>query len=534
MKNWLRLLLPGLLFLLVSYQVEAQQPAVPAPAQPKDSSKPLDILHADRLSFLKRDSTTEMQMLVGHVRMRQGRTLVDCDSAVYDKKSNTLQAFGNVHINDNDTVQTYSDYIIYYANTKTALLQKKVILTDGKGRLETDELEYDLNSKLGKYTKGGKVINGKSVLTSKQAFYYGDTKDVYFMDKVVMVDPQYTMATDTLLYNINTDITTFIAPTTINDGGSTIRTSSGYYNNGTGEANFGQRPEIKDSVQTIIADNISYDKRTGEGYAKGKLVYKNEQDGIVLLSEEGYFNRDKKTFLGTKKPVVIFKQDNDSVYLSADTIYSSVFRDTSAAKMGDSVKTISVKGGTDSIRFFQGFHHVRIFSDSLQGVADSMYYSYKDSIFRFYGNPVIWSGNSQITGDSIWLFTKNKKPDRLFVRENAFSINRTKEGFNNQLRGNTINAYFVDGTISYMRAKGSAESVYYIQDEDSAYVGANYAHADAISIYFENKELSRVSWVNQVEGNFFPVKKVPEEKQTLRGYKWLEGRRPKNKAELFR
>jgi len=532
--KWFRVFLAGWILLLFTIHAKAQQPE---PAQPavKDSSKPLDILHADRLSFLKKDSTEELQMLVGHVKMRQGKTLVDCDSAVFDKKLNTLQAFGNVHINDNDTVQTYSDYIIYYANTKTALLQKKVILTDGKGRLETDELEYDLNSKLGKYTKGGKVINGNSTLTSKQGIYYGDTKDVYFMDKVLMVDPQNTISTDTLLYNINTDITTFVSPTTIFDGVSTIRTRSGTLNNKTGEANFGERPEIRDSTQTIVADELQYDKRTGEGYAKGRLVYRNIKDGVTLLAEEGQFNRDKKTFLGTKKPVVIFKQDQDSVFMSADTIYSAVFKDTAAARMGDSVTTISVKGkAADSIRYFQGFHHVRIFSDSLQGVSDSLYYSYKDSVFRFYGNPVMWSGNSQITGDTMWLYTKNQKPDRLFVRENAFSINKTKEGFNNQLRGNSITAYFNNGEIHYMRAKGSAESMYYLQDEDSAYVGANYAHADLITIYFENKELSRVSWVNQVEGNFYPVRQIPEERQTLRGYKWLEGRRPKSRADLFR
>lgn len=530
----IRVFLTGLLLLLSAHLLKAQ--VTPAPAA-KDSSKPLDIIHADRLSFLKKDSTTEMQMLVGHVRMRQGTTLVDCDSAIFNKKLNTLEAFGNVHINDNDSVQTFSDYIIYYATTKTALLQKKVVLTDGKGRLETDELEYDLNSKLGKYTKGGKVLNGKSTLTSKQGFYYGDTKDVYFMDKVVMVDPQYSVATDTLLYNINTDITTFVAPTTINDGSSIIRTSSGYYNNRTGESYFGQRPVIKDSVQTIVADSISFDKRSGEGYAKGKLVYKNEQDGIVLLSEEGRFNREKKTFLGTQKPVVIFKQDQDSVYLSADTIYSGVSADTANQEgmLKDSTKTIDLKSkGSDTVRYFQGFHHVRIFSDSLQGVADSMYYSYKDSVFRFVGNPIMWANNSQITGDTMWLYTKNKKPDRLYVHENAFSVNKTKEGFNNQLRGNSINAYFKNGEIQYMRARGSAESVYFLQDEDSAYVGANYAHADAISIYFENKELIRVSWVNQVEGNFYPVRKVPEERKTLRGFKWLDEKRPKNKAELFR
>ena len=122
--KWFRVFLAGWILLLFTIHAKAQQPE---PAQPavKDSSKPLDILHADRLSFLKKDSTEELQMLVGHVKMRQGKTLVDCDSAVYDKKLNTLQAFGNVHINDNDTVQTYSDYIFTTPTPKRHYFRKR-------------------------------------------------------------------------------------------------------------------------------------------------------------------------------------------------------------------------------------------------------------------------------------------------------------------------------------------------------------------------------------------------------------------------
>ena len=60
----------------------------------------------------------------------------------------------------------------------------------------------------------------------------------------------------------------------------------------------------------------------------------------------------------------------------------------------------------------QGFHHVRIFSDSLQAVADSLFYSGFDSVFRLYTDPVIWAVDRQVSGDTIYLYTKNKKPER--------------------------------------------------------------------------------------------------------------------------
>ena len=81
---------------------------------------------------------------------------------------------------------------------------------------------------------------------------------------------------------------------------------------------------------------------------------------------------------------------------------------------------------TDStLRYIIGFHHVCIYSDSLQAVSDSLYYSTKDSIFRLFYNPVAWgSGHYQITGDTMYVYTKNKKADRLYVFENALTINK--------------------------------------------------------------------------------------------------------------
>jgi hypothetical protein len=254
---------------------------------------------------------------------------------------------------------------------------------------------------------------------------------------------------------------------------------------------------------------------------------------------------------------MIIRQDNDSIYVAADTLFSSVMPDTVIRKTGgkdttavagngrdsvakkqtgpgkDSVAIQRLDNKVDSIRFFQAYRHVRIFSDSLQGACDSLFYSASDSAFRLFREPVIWSRDSQITGDTIYMFTKNKKPDQLYVFENGLAVSRTRENFFNQVKGNRINGNFVNGEIDYMRAKGNAESVYYLQDDDSAYVGMNYAKADAITMYFGSEGLKRVSWVNSVDGTTFPMNQIPEEKRKLRNFKWLESRRPKTKLELF-
>jgi hypothetical protein len=113
-------------------------------------------------------------------------------------------------------------------------------------------------------------------------------------------------------------------------------------------------------------------------------------------------------------------------------------------------------------------------------------------------------------------------------------VNKTKEGLYNQIAGRTLNGYFVDGNIDYVRIKGSpAESIFYPQDDDSAYIGMNRSSGDVIDVFFVKKEVSKVIFVNDVNGTLFPFKDIPADKKELRGFKWLDNRRPKNKLELF-
>ena len=187
-----------------------------------------------------------------------------------------------------------------------------------------------------------------------------------------------------------------------------------------------------------------------------------------------------------------------------------------------------------AIRYFLAFHHVRIFNDSLQSVSDSLYYSTEDSTFKLFGQPLVWNGKSQIAGDTIYMYTENQKAKRLDVFYNSIIINQTANQLYNQIAGRTLNGYFKEGTIDYVRVKGSpAESVFYPQDDDSAYIGMNRTSGDVIDIFFVKKELNKVKFINNVDGVMYPIRQTPADKKQLKNFKWQDSRRPKNKLELF-
>lgn len=509
-----------------------------------DSLKVVEILSANRYGYAKKDSLTELLLLVGKVALKQEGTIFYADSAVYNRKAKIVEAFKNVHINDRDSIHAYSDYLLYHTDTKVAFLNKNVRLTDGKSTLYTEELQYDVNPRVGVYRQGGRVVNGTSVLTSEEGTYYADLKDFYFKEDVKLKDPQYFLESDSLLYNTNSEIATFISETYIEDSAKrTILTSEGYYDLKNKNASFGKRPVIHDGPMVIIADQVDTDDYTGVSILTGNAIFRDTAEGLSVLSNSIVSNRNTGSMIATQKPLMIITQDKDSTFISADTLYSgrlselpvisdSLVVDTPqvAAKISPIRDTVS---NDSADRFFRAYHNVKIFSDSLQAVADSLFYSGKDSIFRLFTDPIVWSGSSQVTGDTIYMYTKNKKPHQLYVFENGLMVNKTGDDMYNQIKGNRLYGYFTEGEIDNIRAKGNAESIYYAKDEEEKLIGINKATSDIIDMRFKNKELNKVVFISAVTGKMLPFRQATEEDRRLRSFMWHEKRRPKSKFELM-
>ena len=433
-----------------------------------------------------------------------------------------------------------------------AYLDGNVKLDDGHAQLTSNELEYDMVGRIGTYKTGGKLVNKKSVLTSKEGIYYADLRDIYFKQNVELKDPAYYLKTDSLLYNTELQTARFIAETYIIDSTKrVIRTSEGVYNLQSGRADFTKRTTIEDGSLTVTGDEIANDDQTGIVQIRGRGVLRDTAKGISILANEIFVNKNTDAFLATVKPLMIVKQEADSIYITADTLFSARLSDlkrgTDSSQRTDSTLKIdtaqkkslatSQNAGTNkndsTNRYFEAFRHVRVFSDSVQSISDSLFYSFKDSTFQLFQKPVVWSNGSQITGDTIHLYTKNKKAERIKVFENSFLINALDSGIYNQIKSSRMDGYFKEGVIDSVRARGYAECIYFLQDEDSAYSGINETQSDIMDVYFKNNELSKVVFRSAVKGTLWPIRQKSPAEMRLKNFQWLEARRPKTKYELF-
>jgi lipopolysaccharide export system protein LptA len=484
-----------------------------------------------KLQLKKLPDGSEVQILVGNVRLKQSGTLFTCDSCVLNNSAKTFLAFGKVHINEGDTAQVWANNLRYLFDKKYAYLNGSVRLTDGQGTLTTNILEYDVARKIGIYKNGGKVVNKRTTVTSQEGIYYADIKDIYFKKNVLMKDPVNTVKTDSILYNTETQTARFISLTTIRDtSGRVITTTEGSFYVPTGKAEFTQRTTIVDKSLTVTGDEIRSDDSTGIIQIRGRGVLIDTAKGISILANSIFANKKTEAFLATQKPLMIVKQEKDSIYIAADTLFSArlsdLFVDTSK-----NAKPFNPKDSTN--RYFEAYRNVRVFADSVQAVSDSLFYSFKDSVFQLYQNPVAWSRKTQISGDTIFLHTKNKKPTFIKVIENSFMITELQQGVYNQIKSTNMNGFFKEGVLDSVRAKGAAESVYFIQDKDSAFSSVNQTTSDAIDIYFDKGELYKVVLRSSVKGTMYPIKQKQPSEMRLENFQWLDARRPKTKYELF-
>lgn len=119
------------------------------------------------------------------------------------------------------------------------------------------------------------------------------------------------------------------------------------------------------------------------------------------------------------------------------------------------------------------------------------------------------------------------------VFKNSFIASQVKPEIFNQVRSIRMDAYFIDGNIDSIRARGGAECIYYIQDEDSAFTGINQSTSDLMDVYFKEKELQRVVFRTQVKGTIWPMKDKSPSEMRLSNFKWRDAERPKTKYEMF-
>lgn len=278
--------------MLSAFVATAQAPVVPAV---QDTTQKLKIETALVVEyFVKGDRT--VQKLSGNVRMRQENTLVFCDTAILDQENAILK--GNVAMEQNDSVKVFSDSAFYNTDTKISNLFGNVVLVNGVQELFTNRLRYDLGNKIATYHTGATMTNGKSQLTSTHGYYFVDQKEIFFKGDVLGTDPDFTMRTDTMAFNTETQTVRFLAPTLISQQKSKIYTEGGFYDIENDFAEFDLNPQYEKEGQRGRAQKMRYFGTTQEYVLEGEAYIDDPKKGQTTTADVIRYNTEnEKTLL---------------------------------------------------------------------------------------------------------------------------------------------------------------------------------------------------------------------------------------------
>lgn len=480
--------------------------------------------HADRLSQEEGPDNRprDYQVLAGNVVFRKDAMFMYCDSAYFYEKTNSLDAFSNVRMEQGDTLFVYADELNYNGMTEIAHLYsghgQQVRMVNRDVTLTTDQFQYDLKRNVGFYEFGGKLFDRQNTLTSIEGYYYPRTKDAYFIDNVKLESRNRRdtlwMFTDSLRYNTRTHIANLLCPTRIINADGEINSSSGNYNTATGRAFLFSRSTIVTKKGNVLTgDTLFYDRKSGYGEARGNMILNDTVNKSVLYGDYGYFNEVKDSAFVTGDALAKEYSQKDTLYLHGDTI--NAFR------------------LTDSTRVTNAFRRVRFYRVDLQGLCDSMSVTERDSMLRMYDHPIVWSGERQISGTEINVHFNDSTVDWARLPLGGILAEHIAEDCYNQLSGKDMTVWMNDTTVTRLYVEGNVQVIMFPMENDSTYNKFAFVESSFMDAHFNNNQVERILLWPETTGNVTPLYLARRSSYYLPKFRWYGSFRPLSPDEVF-
>ncbi len=492
---------------------------ISATAQNEQENDKIKIENSD---FVDRnqDEIPGATVFTGNVNVVHKGVNIKCNKAYYFDKENYVKAFGNVRINQGDSVALNSRYAEYDGTKELAFATGDVFLRSPESTLTTDTIYFDKKNQMAFYNSYGTIVNKENTLKSKSGRYYVQSKKYQFNTKVVVTNPKAKIETNHLDYYENSGHAYVFGPSTITNQGNVIYTENGFYDTKNNTGKLLKNSKITYDNKIIEGDDLYYDQSRNFSRAINNVKITDTINNMVAKGHYAEMWRDSQTrkdsIILTKRAVVITKVENDSLYMHG--------------------KKILVTGPPED-RTIRAFNNVRFYKTDMSGKCDSIHSNNKNALTQLIGKPVIWNGENQMTGDVMHLIGNNgtEQLDSLKVLNNAFLVQKdtiSKNGYN-QIKGQNLYGKFKDNALSEVDIVKNTELIYYMRNDDNELIGIDKKVCSKINMEITDNQIETVTASNDVESNLYPEDEFPENARRLRGFIWRGDERIKSKDDIF-
>ncbi len=512
--------------------------------------------------------------------------LVDKTSELKSKKGqyflNEQMAYfyENVKVTDENFL-LITDSLQYDLASNISYFLTKVRIEKDTNQIYSEQGWFDLENKIGDFIGNAQYQEGQTFATGDTISYDG-IKDVVILKSTLNKSSYYSEKDTALAYTIFFDQ----ANETFRLQGegyykskkNEVKGDDIFYNKKTEKFNVKGRSQVSDAPYLIDADTLDYDKALKLGKADGNVIWRDTSAKTAIIADHVLYNGTENLMLAINdigRPLLTSEIDGDTLFMKADTLRSirllkeriiypdlvavrkaqlakskidtlpeidinledvneikdSIQVDTSMMTLTDSVRSGLITdtiytGIIDTLDYFIGQKNVRLFKSDFQAICDSLVYSNRDSIFTFFEQPFVWSDSSQIAGDTIEMMIKEGKMNQLKVKNNAIILSTEDYLFFNQIQGRFMEGFFEENRMKRLNVDGNAQIIYYLKDDNKAYVGVNKTEASKISFEFEKNSVRSIRNYVEPKSKVFPMQKTNHEQIKVKGFLWNINKRP--------
>lgn len=493
---------------LISFSIWCSTSAV---AQQK---KTIQIIHTD-FTDSNQNEIPGASILTGNVQIEHDGVLINCNKLYFFEKENYAKAFGNVIMNQGDTIFMNSRYAEYNGNEKFAYASGEVILRSPESTLTTDTLNFDRNIQQAYYNSYGTIINKDNTLKSKSGRYFLTEKKYQFLTAVTVTNPQCVIKSNHLDFYDNSGHAYVFGPSTITSKDNVIYTERGFYDTKKDLATLTKNSTIKYDNRLIKGDKIFYDRKRDFSSATDNVKITDTINKMIVRGHYAEVYKKQDSMFITKKALLSSLVENDSVYIHAKKLLVT-------GKQGE--------------RIVRGFNNARIYKIDMSGKCDSIHSDQKKGLTQLIGKPVLWNNESQMTGDVIHLIGNNQteKLDSLKVLNNAFIVQKDTLGTGyNQVKGQDLFGKFKDNKLSTVDLVKNTEKIYYMYNDKNELEMIDKGVSSRIHLELEDNKIQTMTAYVDPKSDSYPPDQFPENARKLRGFVWRGDERIKSKDDIF-
>ena len=470
------------------------------------------------------------------VKLFHEGALIESDKAYFYSKDNYFRAMGDVIYTQGDSLQMTCNTIEYDGKTKTAIATGNVDLKKSDMTLKTEKLNLDRVNDKAFYNTKGVVLDSASTLTSQRGTYFMAENKYRFTSDVTILNPKYIVNSEQLDYFTKLNQAYLYGNSKIKGETYTIFCERGFYDMQREKGVFKENATLYYDDKIIKGDSLYFESESDYASASKNVSIIDSLNKSIITGHYGEIFKAKDSAIITRRAMAINIVDQDSLFIHSDTLVAT---------------------GPKDKRILRGYYDVRILKSDIRGRSDSLYLdqsigltkllsrpltNQQEQIFteadRNGANPVLWFGESQMSGDKIFLLSDlvTRKLDSLKITGNIFIIEKdtlSEDGYQ-QIKGGILNGAFKEGRLDNIVITKNTEMVYYLyNDEDLQLIGIDKTTCSALQMNFTDGQIENITFLVSPNGEVYPEEELPPNDRTLKGFIWRISERPETIEDLF-